>query len=79
MIKWNKQFEYPASIREVINNKRHYAIDDTKLPSVTTILQATQSDEKKKILEDWKTGLELTMQKTLKMKLQIGVQLCIGS
>jgi hypothetical protein len=47
MIKWNKQFEYPASIREVINNQRHYAIEDTKLPSVTTILQATQTEEKK--------------------------------
>ena len=53
-MKWNKKFEYPASIREVINNKRHYAIDDTKLPSVTTILQATQTEEKKASLERWK-------------------------
>ena len=49
MIKWNKQFEYPASIRSVINGGRHYDIGQEKLPSVTTILQATQSPEKKAI------------------------------
>jgi hypothetical protein len=47
MIKWNKQFEYPKSIRSLINNERHYDIGETKLPSVTTILQATQTEEKK--------------------------------
>jgi hypothetical protein len=54
MIKWNKKFKYPESIRSLINDERHYDIGQEKLPSVTTILQATQSDEKKKILEDWK-------------------------
>ena len=54
MIKWNKKFEYPESIRSLINDERHYDIGQEKLPSVTTILQATQSAEKKKILEDWK-------------------------
>jgi hypothetical protein len=54
MIKWNKQFEYPKSIRSLINNERHYDIGETKLPSVTTILQATQTEEKKAILENWK-------------------------
>ena len=54
MIKWNKKFEYPESIRSLINDERHYDIGQEKLPSVTTILQATQSAEKKKILENWK-------------------------
>jgi hypothetical protein len=54
MIKWNKQFEYPKSIRSLINNERHYDIGETKLPSVTTILQATQTEEKKAVLENWK-------------------------
>jgi hypothetical protein len=54
MIKWNKKFKYPESIRSLINDERHYDIGQEKLPSVTTILQATQSAEKKKILEDWK-------------------------
>jgi len=54
MIKWNKKFEYPKSIRSLINDERHYDIGEEKLPSVTTILQATQSDHKKAILENWK-------------------------
>jgi genome maintenance exonuclease 1 len=54
MIKWNKQFTYPESIRSLINNKRHYDVGTEKLPSVTTILQATQTDEKRASLERWK-------------------------
>ena len=54
MIKWNKKFEYPASIRSSIEGKRHYEITGQKLPSVTTILSATQSPEKKAKLEEWK-------------------------
>ena len=53
-MKWNKRFQYPASIRSVINGGRHYDIGQEKLPSVTTILQATQSPEKKAILAKWK-------------------------
>jgi len=53
-LKWNKRFEYPASIRSLINDQRHYDIGEEKLPSVTTILQATQSPEKKAILAKWK-------------------------
>ena len=54
MIKWNKQFEYPESIRSLINNERHYDIGESKLPSVTTILQATLPEEKKASLAQWK-------------------------
>ena len=54
MLKWNKQFTYPKSVRELINEKRHYAINDEKLPSVTTILSATQSAEKQASLAKWK-------------------------
>ncbi len=53
MIKWNKKFEYPKTIREAIEGQRHYIINDEKLPSVTTILQATQSAEKKASLANW--------------------------
>ena len=45
---------YPTSTRALIDGKRHYDISNEKLPSVTTILQATQSEEKRKSLEDWK-------------------------
>ena len=54
---WNKRFEYPKSQRSLIQGKRHYDIGHTKLPSVTTILSATQSEEKKKSLADWKARL----------------------
>ena len=55
MIKWNKRFEYPTSTRALINGKRHYDVaSEEKLPSVTTILQATQSEEKKESLAKWK-------------------------
>ena len=56
-MKWNKKFIYPKSSRSLIDGKRHYDIGQTKLPSVTTIIGATQSEEKKKSLADWKARL----------------------
>jgi ribosomal protein L11 len=58
-IKWNKRFVYPKSQRSLIQGKRHYDISSTqtKLPSVTTIISATQSEEKKQGLAKWKARL----------------------
>jgi genome maintenance exonuclease 1 len=58
-IKWNKKFIYPKSQRSLIQGKRHYDINTTqkKLPSVTTILAATQSEEKRQSLAKWKARL----------------------
>jgi len=53
-MKWNKQFIYPKSVRSLIDEERHYSVGDEKLPSVTTILAATQSDEKRESLQKWK-------------------------
>jgi hypothetical protein len=53
-MKWNKKFIYPKSQREIINGKRHYDIKAQKLPSVTTILSATQSEEKQASLAAWR-------------------------
>ena len=53
-MKWNKRFNYPKSQRELIKGQRHYALNEEKLPSVTTILSETQSDEKKESLARWK-------------------------
>ncbi len=53
-MKWNKKFDYPKSMRSLIGGKRHYDIGDDKLPSVTTILSATQSEKKRKSLEYWR-------------------------
>jgi genome maintenance exonuclease 1 len=58
MLKWNKKFEYPTSTRALINGKRHYDVGtNEKLPSVTTILQATQSEEKKQKLAEWQARM----------------------
>ena len=54
MIKWNKRFKYPTSSRSVIRGSRHYDLGEEKLPSVTTILSATQSAEKIASLAKWK-------------------------
>ena len=56
-MKINKLYTYPKSMRSVINGGRHYDIDGDKLPSVTTILSATQSDEKKASLAAWKARM----------------------
>ena len=53
-VKWNKRFVYPKSQRSLIQGKRHYDIGQTKLPSVTTIIGATQSEEKRQALANWK-------------------------
>jgi genome maintenance exonuclease 1 len=53
-MKWNKLYEYPSSVRSLIKDERHYDINSEKLPSVTTILAATQSDEKRASLAKWK-------------------------
>jgi len=53
-MKWNKLYEYPKSIRSLVKDERHYEIGSSKLPSVTTILGATASDEKRESLAKWK-------------------------
>ena len=57
LIKWNKKFIYPKSQRSLIKGKRHYDIGEKLLPSVTTILSATQSEEKRQSLAAWKARL----------------------
>ena len=52
-MKWNKLYKYPKSKRELLKGSRHYDVNDEKLPSVTTILQATQDAEKAESLKKW--------------------------
>ena len=52
-LKWNKLYKYPKSKREILKGDRHYDVNDEKLPSVTTILQATQDAEKAESLKRW--------------------------
>jgi len=53
-MKWNKLYKYPSSTRSLIEGNRHYDVSNEILPSVTTILQSTQSDEKKASLAKWR-------------------------
>jgi len=53
-MKWNKLYDYPTSQRSMIRGQRHYDVGTSdKLPSVTTILSATQSEEKRESLKRW--------------------------
>jgi nitrate reductase assembly molybdenum cofactor insertion protein NarJ len=57
-MKHNNSYRYPKSQREIINGKRHYNVIAEKLPSVTTILSATQSKEKENSLASWRFRLK---------------------
>jgi len=52
-MKWNKLYHYPPCVRSTTDGLRTYDIGKEKLPSVTTILKATQSDDKRKKLAQW--------------------------
>lgn len=47
-------YPYQEIKRENVNGKRLYETESGALPSVTTILDKTKSEEKKQILNDWK-------------------------
>ena len=53
-MQWNNKFIYPKSTRSIVQGSRHYSVNEEKLPSVTTILKATESEEKKAKLAEWK-------------------------
>ena len=53
-MKRKNNYIYPKTVRETIDGKRHYAIKTEKLPSVTTILSATESPEKTAALARWR-------------------------
>ena len=53
-MKWNNKFNYPKSSRSIENGYRKYLLGDEKLPSVTTILSQTKSEEEKAALTNWK-------------------------
>ena len=53
-MQWNNKFTYPKSMRSIVSGSRMYSVNQEKLPSVTSILQATQNEEKKASLANWK-------------------------
>ena len=53
-MKWNNKFNYPKSQKSTEDGYRKYFFGDEKLPSVTTILSQTKSEEDKAALTNWK-------------------------
>ena len=51
---WNSKFIYPKSTKSIISGSRHYSVNKENLPSVTTIVKATEKKEKKAKLAAWK-------------------------
>ena len=54
IMKKNNSYRYPKTQREKVNGLRHYVFEKEKLPSVTTILDQTQSIEKREALAKWR-------------------------
>ena len=52
-MKWNKLYKYPPCTRSTTDGIRTYSIGHEKLPSVTTILDATKDKERKQKLAEW--------------------------
>ena len=47
-MQWNRKYDYPSSSRATVDGIRRYVLGESrKLPSVTSILEATKSDEDK--------------------------------
>jgi len=53
-LKREDKYPYKSYTRDNDLGSRHYNVDDKKIPSVTTILSATQSPEKKASLDRWR-------------------------
>ncbi|MBH00436.1 MAG: hypothetical protein CMI86_00290 [Candidatus Pelagibacter sp.] len=58
-MKWSNKFNYPKSHKSNENGLRKYVVGFEKLPSVTSILRVTKSDEDKAALENWKNRVGL--------------------
>ena len=63
---WNNKFNYPKSTRSNEDGFRKYLFGEEKLPSVTSILQATKSEEDKASLENWKQRVGYTQANKIK-------------
>jgi len=53
-----QRYNYTPINRTTVDGKRHYSLPNGgKVPSVTTILEATKSDEKREVLANWKKAV----------------------
>lgn len=55
---WNRnKYQYKKFSRQEENGQRTYNVDDRKIPSVTTILSATKSEDDKAGLQRWRDSV----------------------
>ena len=66
-MKWNNKFSYPKSMRSVFNGSRHYSVNQEHLPSVTSILKETESEEKKASIANWKARVGIAESNRIKI------------
>jgi genome maintenance exonuclease 1 len=53
-----QKYNYAPISRETVDGKRHYCLPDgSKVPSVTTILDKTKSEESKRALQNWRRSV----------------------
>ena len=70
-MKWNTKFAYPKSTRSLVNGSIHYSLDGSSLPSVTTILSATKSEEDKAAILAWKQRVGIVEAERIKKEANI--------
>ena len=58
-MRWNNKFNYPKSTRSIEDGYRKYSLGEAKLPSVTSILSLTKSEEEKAALANWRERVGL--------------------
>jgi hypothetical protein len=75
-MKHNNCYVYPKTVREAIDGERHYVAGKEKLPSVTTILSATQSADKADSLQAWRDRIGDEAANKIMKKLQLVVLQC---
>ena len=51
---WNNKYNYLSSTKALFNGYRHYDINNEKLPSVTSIIEKTKTEEEKASLKLWR-------------------------
>ena len=66
-MKWNNKFSYPKSMRSIVNGSRHYSVNQERLPSVTSILKETESEEKKASIANWKARVGIAESNRIKI------------
>ena len=66
-MKRNNKFSYPKSMRSIVNGSRHYSVNQEHLPSVTSILKETESEEKKASIANWKARVGIAESNRIKI------------